>query len=163
MVGMTGFEPPLPAPCAEEGASGRRGKSKQKRVLPRCYPELSKTGRGDWIRTSDPCAQGKLGRPRKVLIAERSAAPENSWANFGPTHTTTSRYSRSLTASRLLRFGARVNRKRAHANTRRLERHYASALQWIDELGQIREQRSSQCFRLAASLASKLDDGRLLR
>ena len=29
-----------------------------------------------------PCAQGKLGRPRKVLILERFAASENSWAQI---------------------------------------------------------------------------------
>jgi hypothetical protein len=40
------------------------------------------SGRGDWIRTSDPFAQGKLGAPRKVLILERFAASENSWAQI---------------------------------------------------------------------------------
>src|SRR5438445_1328491 len=29
-----------------------------------------------------PCAQGRLGRRRKVLILERFAASENSWAHF---------------------------------------------------------------------------------
>jgi hypothetical protein len=29
-----------------------------------------------------PCAQGKLGRPRKVLISEGFAAFEKSWAQF---------------------------------------------------------------------------------
>ena len=38
----------------------------------------SKNGRGDWIRTSDRCAQGKLGRPCEVLFFERFAAAKNS-------------------------------------------------------------------------------------
>jgi hypothetical protein len=29
-----------------------------------------------------PCAQGKLGTPRKALIAEGFAAPKNSWAQI---------------------------------------------------------------------------------
>ena len=33
-------------------------------------------------RPATPCAQGKLGRPLKVLIPERFAASENSWAQF---------------------------------------------------------------------------------
>ena len=40
------------------------------------------SGRGDWIRTSDPCAQGKLGVAFEVLFSEQFAASENSWAQI---------------------------------------------------------------------------------
>ena len=33
-------------------------------------------------KPATPCAQGKLGRPLKVLILERFAASENSWAQI---------------------------------------------------------------------------------
>jgi hypothetical protein len=41
-------------------------------------PRNSKNGRGDWIRTCDPCAQGKLERTLEVLFPERFAVSENS-------------------------------------------------------------------------------------
>lgn len=37
---------------------------------------------GDWNQPATPCAQGKLGRPLKVLILEWLAASENGWAQF---------------------------------------------------------------------------------
>jgi len=63
----------------------------------------------------------------------------------------------------LLVAGARANRKQAHSNPSRLERDDATVLQGVDELGQVREQRSGQRFRLPAALAAKLYDRRLLR
>jgi hypothetical protein len=53
---------------------------------------------------------------------------------------------------------ARANRKQAHSNPSWLERDDATVLQGVDELGQVREQRSRQCVRLPAALAAKLDD-----
>ncbi len=41
-----------------------------------------KFGRGDWIRTSDPCAQGKPGSAGEALISERFAACRKSWAQI---------------------------------------------------------------------------------
>src|SRR5918993_1883946 len=58
---------------------------------------------------------------------------------------------------------ARANRKQAHSNPSRLERDNATVLQGVDELGQVREQRSRQCLRLTATLAAELDDRRLSR
>jgi hypothetical protein len=58
---------------------------------------------------------------------------------------------------------ARANRKQAHSNPSRLERDDAAVLQGVDELGQVREQRSRQCLRLTATLAPELDDRRLSR
>jgi hypothetical protein len=57
----------------------------------------------------------------------------------------------------------RANRQRAHSHPSWLERCDAAVLQGVDELGQVREQRSRQCRRLAATPATKLDDGRLSR
>jgi hypothetical protein len=50
-----------------------------------------------------------------------------------------------------------------HSNPSWLERYDAAVLQRVDELGQVREQRSRQCIRLPAALAAKLDDRRLSR
>jgi hypothetical protein len=47
----------------------------------------------------------------------------------------------------LLGAPARANRKQAHSNPRWLERYDAAVLQGVDELGQVREQRSRQCVR----------------
>ena len=63
----------------------------------------------------------------------------------------------------LLGAPARANRKQAHSNPSRLERYDATVLQGVDELGQVREQRSRQCLRLPATLAAELDDRRLSR
>ena len=63
----------------------------------------------------------------------------------------------------LLVASARANRKQAHSNPSWLERYDAAVLQGVDELGQVREQRSRQCLRLPAALAAKLDDRRLSR
>ena len=52
------------------------------RVLPRCYPGTRKVVGATGFEPATPCAQGKLGRPRKVLIPERFAASENSWAQI---------------------------------------------------------------------------------
>ncbi len=74
----------LAAPLAKMAIDGRCAASPVRlswycRVL---GPYIRKSGRGDWIRTSDPCAQGKLGRPCEVLFFERFAASENSWAQI---------------------------------------------------------------------------------
>jgi hypothetical protein len=58
---------------------------------------------------------------------------------------------------------ARTNRKQAHSNASRLERYDAAVLQGVDELGQVRKQRSRQCLRFPATLAAELDDRRLSR
>ena len=52
---------------------------------------------------------------------------------------------------------------KAHSNPSWLERYDAAVLQRVDQLGQVREQRSRQCIRLPAALAAKLDDRRLSR
>jgi hypothetical protein len=57
----------------------------------------------------------------------------------------------------------RANRKQAHSHPSWLERYDAAVLQGVDELGQVRKQRSRQCLRLAAALAAELDDRRLSR
>jgi hypothetical protein len=46
------------------------------------------------------CAQGKLGRPRKVLIPERFAASENRGPNFAPTQAAKRRGSRLMMATK---------------------------------------------------------------
>jgi hypothetical protein len=47
-------------------------------------------------------------------------------------------------AAYLLVAPARANRKQAHSNASWLERYDAAGLQGVDELGQVREQRSRQ-------------------
>src|SRR4051812_34223185 len=51
-------------------------------VVTRCHPGTRKVVGATGFEPATPCAQGKLGRPRKVLIFERFAASENSWAHF---------------------------------------------------------------------------------
>ncbi len=41
-------------------------------------------GQDFWTFGRTPCAQGRLGLPLKVLILERFAASENSWAQIWP-------------------------------------------------------------------------------
>ena len=60
LVGATGFEPTF-----AEATAGR--------------PTFAEATAG---RPATPCAQGELGRPLKVLISERFAASENSWAQL---------------------------------------------------------------------------------
>jgi hypothetical protein len=57
----------------------------------------------------------------------------------------------------------RANRKRPHSNASWFERYDAAVLKGVNELGQVREQRSGQSLRPPAALATKLDDRRLLR
>ena len=58
---------------------------------------------------------------------------------------------------------ARANWKQAHSHPSWLERYDAAVLQGVDELGQVRKQRSRQCLRLPATFAAELDDRRLSR
>ena len=58
---------------------------------------------------------------------------------------------------------ARANWKQANSNPSWLERHDAAVPQRVNELGQVREQRSRQRVRLPAAFAAKLDEGRLSR
>ena len=58
---------------------------------------------------------------------------------------------------------ALANWKQANSNPSWLERYDAAVLQGVEELGQVREQRSGQCIRPPAAFAAKLDDRRLSR
>ena len=58
----------------------------------------------------------------------------------------------------LLLAPARADRKQANSHPGWLERNNAAVLQGVDELRQVRKQRSRQCLRLAATLAAELDD-----
>jgi len=53
---------------------------------------------------------------------------------------------------------ARANWKQAHSHPSWLERNDAALLQSVDELGQVRKQRSRQCLRLPTTFAAELDD-----
>ena len=80
-----------------------------------------------------------------------------------------SRYDRDLSSVSkcrqldLLVAPARANRQQTHSNPSWFKCYDAAVLQDVDELGQIREERSRQCIRLSAGLAAKLDDRRLSR
>ena len=51
-------------------------------VEPRWNPGTRKVVGATGFEPATPGAQGKLGRPLKVLILERFAASENSWAQI---------------------------------------------------------------------------------
>jgi hypothetical protein len=108
----------------------------------------------------------------------RRPAIRHGWPRrcLGPMTTSASRTSaRSQSAVRTLSAYRRVvrwdllvgltwaNRKQAHSNPSWFKRDDAAVLQGVDELGQVREQRSCQCVRFPAALAAKLDDGGLSR
>jgi hypothetical protein len=52
------------------------------RIVTQVLPQVSKSGRGDWIRTSDPCAQGMLSVAFEVLFSEQFTASENCCGRF---------------------------------------------------------------------------------
>ena len=55
-------------------------------LLPRCYPKFLKSGRGDWIRTSDPLRPSRTymiagPRPTAILLSVCSASAAD-WSRF---------------------------------------------------------------------------------
>ena len=160
LVGATGFEPATP--CAQERGFATSHDVMRSTIEPKCLSlnNLTQVIACDRAsRNSSEFTRARRERADDPLFSEHESARFSTRASIGQN---LNRVSARRQLALLVTL-ARANRKQAHSHPSRLDRDDAAGLQGVDELGQVRDQRSGECIRPPAALAAKLDNRRLSR